>query len=385
MINSIAQISIPLFLKSLEDLLRRPTYDFFGDQDLLWAEAQNQSLEYVKNIIPDYKEYVERNGSAMVFLPILKSQIFNTSRVAVKSMITSSGTSGRPTQIPLDELSLKFRIKIMKKTYEAMGFSDVFDQAFCFLVEPTTTSENSSTSSVSSMAASVVTHKTLQTYKNCRAIHFMSRATAKGMELNIEPFGSLEKLDSLKPILILGYPSLIFHFIQILRNRGLSSLPLPKDSAIMTGGGWKSFIGKVNMDQSKFRKMASQFFVIPEVQIRDMFGLSESPIIFVQCEKFNFHVPSFCRASAIDPINLKADLMKNSQEGLLKIEAPFTTSFPLNSILTTDKVSFHIGCSCGRKSSYFIPLGRARVATFETCAMKIGQAFSTELQPGLKR
>ena len=104
----------------------------------------------------------------------------------------------------------------------------------------------------------------------------------------------------------------------------------------------------------------------------DMFGLSECPAVFVQCEKGKYHVPGWCWAQAADPESGRE--IPLGQEGLLRLTVPLTTSYPLLRILTTDRVVMQRGCSCGRAARFLQPRGRVSAARFETCAMKIGKA-----------
>jgi len=77
-----------------------------------------------------------------------------------------------------------------------------------------------------------------------------------------------------------------------------------------------------------------------------MFGLSECPAVFVQCERDRYHVPAWCWAQAIDPETGRE--MSDGQEGLLQLTTPLTTSYPLMRILTTDRAIVGRTCACGR-------------------------------------
>ena len=118
---------------------------------------------------------------------------------------------------------------------------------------------------------------------------------------------------------------------------------------------------------------ASRKGVLPPSGVRDMFGLSESPAVFVQCEQGSYHVPAFARARAVDPETGRE--VPAGDVGLLELTVPLTTSYPLLKILTTDKVVLRAGCSCGRPGPHLTPRGRATAARYETCAMQIGRSL----------
>jgi hypothetical protein len=175
-------------------------------------------------------------------------------------------------------------------------------------------------------------------------------------------------------VVLVGYPALIAAAMQMMAKVGRTSLPLPAGSRILTGGGWKSFLPGLTLDRDTFRAQASAFFGIPPTDVRDMYGLSECPAVFVECEHGHFHVPAWCRAEAIDPETNTA--VPDGTDGLLQLTCPLTTSYPLVKITTTDRVTMGRRCACGRASPFVTPKGRVTAARFETCAMKIGQAVA---------
>src|SRR5262249_43883542 len=138
------------------------------------------------------------------------------------------------------------------------------------------------------------------------------------------------------PVLLVGYPALMAAAVQGLSSAGVSAFPLPPGSCILTGGGWKSFLPGVNLDQAEFRQMVSRLFAVAPDAARDMYGLSECPAVFVQCERGSYHVPAWAWAQAIDPETNRE--VPDGEVGLLQLTTPLTTSYPLLKILTTDKV-----------------------------------------------
>ncbi|MCA9072641.1 MAG: hypothetical protein KDA84_27145, partial [Planctomycetaceae bacterium] len=176
------------------------------------------------------------------------------------------------------------------------------------------------------------------------------------------------------PVLCVGYPSLMVAAMETLKASGISSLPLPQGSLVLTGGGWKSFLPGVQIDQTEFRERASQFFALPDSAIRDMYGMAECPAVMVQCHAGGYHVPTLTFAQAIDPET--GEDVPEGETGLLQLTTPLTTCYPLLKLLTTDKVQIQRACPCGLPAPTIVPQGRAVAARYETCAMKIGTALS---------
>jgi hypothetical protein len=237
--------------------------------------------------------------------------------------------------------------------------------ALAFLMDPATTQ----------MAGSLVIDAVLRAVPGVRGVRYLAKLGPTGPQFaGNEAAEHLAKAAAAGPVVLVGYPALIAAAVQGLTQAGQSSLPLPAGSRILTGGGWKSFLPGVTLDQNEFRRLASGFFRVPPESIRDMYGLSECPAVFVQCERSRYHVPAWCWAQAIDPENGRE--VAPGDEGLLQLTTPLTTSYPLLRVLTTDKAIVGVGCDCGRPAPYVLPRGRVTAARFETCAMKIGRSVA---------
>jgi len=301
-----------------------------------------------------------------VFLPVLKSYRFALpSNLVIVKHLTSSGTTGQPSVIPLDEPSWHRRVRAMLAGYRAMDLLEGDLTALAFLMDPATTQ----------MAGSLVIDAVLRAVPQVRGVHYVARMGPSGPQfLHQEAAALLAGAVRQGPVVLVGYPALIAAAIEGLARAGKASLPLPPGSKILTGGGWKSFLPGVSLYQDEFRRRASAFFGVPRQAIRDMFGLSECPAVFVQCEHGRYHVPAWCWAQAIDPESGRE--VSLGQEGLLQLTTSLTTSYPLLRILTTDRVTLGRGCPCGRAARFLTPRGRVSVARFETCAMKTGRAVA---------
>jgi hypothetical protein len=301
-----------------------------------------------------------------LFLPVLKSWQFPLpADLAVTVRLTSSGTTGRPSETPLDADSWRRRVRAMLASYQALDLFAGDLHVLAFLMDPATTR----------MAGSLVIDGVLRAVREVRSLTYLARMGQAGPEFQpAQAAAALAEAAARGRVLLVGYPALIAAAIHGLTQVGHARLPLPDGSVILTGGGWKSFLPGVTLDQPQFRAQASAFFGLPPAAIRDMFGLSECPAVFVQCEAGHYHVPAWAWAQAIDP-ETGQDVPAGTV-GLLQLTVPLTTSYPLLKILTTDRVTLHEGCPCRRPAAFLVPCGRVTAARYETCAMKIGQAVS---------
>jgi len=346
-------------------LLEQPAFDAPPDAD--FAEATAYCVRVLQDRFPRYREFLYVRSSdpiPAIFLPILKSYPFALPPdMAITRTLTSSGTTGKPSLTPLDDRSWDYRVRAMRQSYAALGLLDGDATALCFLMDPTTTQ----------MAGSVVIDAVLRSVSQVKAVHYLARMTPSGPQFLAEEAPALfTQAIARGPVVLVGYPALITAMMDGMAKLGRTSLPLPGGSRILTGGGWKSFLPGLALDRSEFRTKAVEFFGISPDSIRDMYGLSECPAVFVECEYRSYHVPLWCRAEAVDPETMQPEL--DGRLGLLQLTCPLTLSYPLIKILTTDAAKIGRGCVCGRSAPFIIPKGRVTAARFETCAMKIGEA-----------
>lgn len=353
---------------------------FAADPDNRFFRASEICLEVLLRRFPAYTRFLDERGSGVprelsreslqtlpaIFLPVLKTRAFDLPRdVPIVVQLTSSGTTGKPSVTPLDEPSMKRRVQAMLASYRAAGIVSGSVEALAFLIDPSQTQ----------MAGSVVIDAVLKASPEVRSVRYLVRQGPAGIDFALkDAVTAIQEASARGPILLVGYPALMAAAMHGLATAGVSRLPLPQGSMVLTGGGWKSFLPGVPLERDDFQKCMAGFFGLAPGAIRDMFGLSECPAVFVQCSHGHYHVPAFAWAQAIDP-ETGCDVAVG-EIGLLQLTVPLTTSYPLLKILTTDKVTIQRGCPCGVAAPYLTPRGRTTAARFETCAMKVGRAVS---------
>jgi hypothetical protein len=365
----------------LDDLLAAPPFTAAPDEGRFLA-AVNGCLNVLCRRFPRYAAFLRERAAVplalpltalaeveaipAVFLPVLKTYPFALpDEVEVTVRLTSSGTTGNPSVTPLDAPSMARRVAAMTASYRGLGVFAGRMDVLAFLLDPATTQ----------MAGSLVIDATLRAAPEIRSVTYLARMGPKGPDFALaDAADAVAEAARRGPVLVVGYPALIGAAMQALTAAGRKTLPLPAGSCVLTGGGWKTFLPGVHLDRDEFQQRAAAFFTVPPQAVRDMFGLSECPAVFVQCGRGGYHVPSFALARAIDP-ETGAEVPRG-EVGLLQLTVPLTTSYPLLGILTTDKVAIERDCPCGLAAPVLVPRGRATAARFETCAMKIGRAVA---------
>ncbi len=349
-------------MSPIDRLLAAEPFDEAPEFEPAVAECR----DVLRRRFPRYAEFLDRRPGEFpaLFLPVLKSTPFAMpADVEISVKLTSSGTTGQPSETPLDAENWQRRVQAMRASYQGLDLFGISMHALAFLMDPATTR----------MAGSLVIDAVLRKMPNVVSITYLAKMGSAGPEFKgAEALASLKYAAAQGPVVLIGYPALMSAIMAGLMQAGQTRLPLPSGSCILTGGGWKSFLPGLPLDQAEFRTKASAFFAVPPTSIRDMFGLSECPAVFVQCREGRYHVPAWARAHAIDPETGRD--VPAGDTGILQLTVPLTTCYPLLKILTTDKASVEMGCGCGLRAPYLTPRGRLTAARFETCAMKIGAA-----------
>jgi hypothetical protein len=272
-------------LDPIDRLLQEPT--FAAAPTGTFVEAVASCLAVLVRRFPRYDDFLrqrcgldgiapmdlaEIDAMPGLFLPVLKGMRFDLpANLAVTAQLTSSGTTGQPSVVPQDEPSWQRRIAALLASYRGVGVLEGEFHVLAFLLDPATTR----------MAGSLVIDAALRSVEGVRSLRYLARQGAKGPDFDLPGAAvALGEAARQGPVLLLGYPALIVAAIHGLSRSGVSRLPLAAGSRVLTGGGWKSFLPGVSLDQDEFRRQVGGFFDLPASAVRDMFGLSESPAVF---------------------------------------------------------------------------------------------------------
>jgi phenylacetate-coenzyme A ligase PaaK-like adenylate-forming protein len=115
---------------------------------------------------------------------------------------------------------------------------------------------------------------------------------------------------------------------------------------VLTGGGWKNHKGEI-IGRQEFARFIERISGIPARNVRDLFGLSEHGVGYVDCEAGRLHVPVYAHAVTRDVYTL--ELQPPGRLGMLQLFSPILRTVPTLSLLTTDQVVLDDRpCACGR-------------------------------------
>lgn len=276
--------------------------------------------------------------------------------------LTSSGTGGQKSRIVLDEGSLR-RVKASaEKVYGALGMVDKGTPVnyLCMTYDPRQAKD----------LGTAFTDELLTSFTVRARVHYAIRRPPGGGPFRFDLEATLKALREMSetglPLRVLGFPAHVLFTLRAWRERGWADLRLGGTSWVMTGGGWKSHAGEA-IPKPEFRKLASSWLGIPSGNIRDLYGLVEHGIPYVECRLGRMHVPDYARVIVRDPFTLKP--LSYGRKGLLHLVTPYLSSFPSFSVLASDWGLKRRSCACGVPGETLELLGRAGTSPAKGCAI----------------
>jgi hypothetical protein len=278
-------------------------------------------------------------------------------RESLALVLTSSGTGGQKSRQFLDAESLANVKTLALAIHRALGMaSETAYNYLCFTYDP----------AVANDLGTAFTDELLTNFTGKREVYYAIQWDAAAGAFALNEAGVVETLRRYEasghPTRILGFPAFLFEVLTKYELR----LRLAPDSWLQTGGGWK---GKADREIPKreFRRFVAERLGIPEANQRDMFGMVEHGIPYVDCDRGNLHVPNYARVFVRSPHDLS--LRPRGERGLLHYLCSYNFSYPAPSLLTTD-YGLLGSCDCRLGGDALVLEGRAGVSKHKGCALK---------------
>lgn len=234
----------------------------------------------------------------------------------------SSGTSGQKSMIYLNQKSLDNVKKLAYNIHESLGITSSKKYNYlCFTYDP----------KVANDLGTAFTDELLTSFTDKAEVFYTFQHNGKDFYYNEE--ATVLKLREFEKssysTRILGFPAFLYSLIKKYNLK----LNLGEDSWVQTGGGWKGDADK-EIPKNEFRKIVSESLGVPEKNIRDLFGMVEHGIPYVDDEFGKLRIPNYARVFIRDPYSLKR--LPDGEIGLMQFVCSYNTSFPAMSLLTTD-------------------------------------------------
>lgn len=278
---------------------------------------------------------------------------YNKNYAPYELHLTSSGTGGQKSQNYLDADSLK-RVKTSAfNIYNELG---VVSQAecnyLCFTYDPY----------IAKDLGTAFTDELLTSFTPKNEVFYTFQWSKEKNDFVFDKEQTVAKLiefaNSELPLRILGFPAHLYFLI----NEYDLNLTLPSDSWLLTGGGWKGAENE-KIDRAEFKDFISKRLGIIKNNQRDLFGMVEHGIAYLEDETSRFRIPNYSRILIRDPYSLK--VLPPGEVGLIQFICTYNFSYPAMSVLSTDwgKVISDQG------HDYLEIIGRAGVKKHKGCAL----------------
>jgi hypothetical protein len=359
-------------MKPTDVLLESDPFDFSESSKKLFLDSfvENASHHYAKHVftrrlwdklgfhprqIQTEDDLVKIPGT-MVHL-FKEHELCSVPKQDLALVLTSSGTGGQKSQQFLDQRSLDNVKKLALTIHEALGMASATEYNYlCFTYDP----------KVANDLGTAFTDELLTNFTGKREVYYAIQWDEEKKDFALNEAGVVETLkrfaESGISTRILGFPALLFEVIE----KHNIQLNLGPDSWLQTGGGWKGKADK-EIPKKEFRKFIEERLGIPQKNQRDLFGMVEHGIPYVDCEEGNLHIPNYARVFVRSPHDLS--LKAKGERGLLHFLCSYNFSYPAPSLLTTDYG--RVGtCSCKIGGDILILEGRAGVSKHKGCALK---------------
>jgi len=303
-------------------------------------------------------------------IPYVMSDVFKRYFIQTKTgdmlrtELSSSGTSGRKSKISLDMQSGRRLLASIYHIYNAMGL--ISDKPANYLLMTYNPELDASLATTNSDV--VMTHLTRR-----KEIFYALDSDGRGQGPRFLKDEAVEKLkafvDDGAPVRMLGF---VHHACEVIKSYAekYGKAPFPKESYILTGGGWKGGANPYGPDFT-FHKFLAENTTIDMRNVRDLYTLNEHMVFYLECDRHNMHVPNVALACSRSPRDLRK--LADGDIGLLHLYSPIIESCPALSLLTTDYGYVGRSCPCRLGGPYLKVTGRAGVTKKTTCAFTADQ------------
>lgn len=354
------------------ELLRLDSiYESSHDRDALFVDAVRENTQWHFDRNHAYRAFCEHRG----FLPqrdleriedldrlpplaadVLKVFDLVTLRHVSFFTVTSSGTGGRRTTIPLDLETVLRMWRMGEATFDADRLRSEEPVDYVVLApDPGASPDHGNAQFFHALTDAAPVRE---------IVYGLVPDDRGGFRLDVErAAGQLTRCATAgRPVRVLGLPALL---VTLAERFAGGPITLPEQSLVLTGAGWKK-AADVALPKSDVRRLLAEVWGVPATRVRDLYGMTEHAVHYLECREHRFHAPVFARARVVDP--LSGAQVPDGTEGVLHLINPGFTTLPVHSLLTADVGRACGRCSCGRMTPSFEIMRRGGTSRFRGCA-----------------
>ena len=367
-------------MSNIDDLINCDPFDYNTKTNKLFIKALNEAVVHNFDNCPQYKNYLEyckfspviKKEEDITKLPPIHVNVYkeydlkSTSDDKIVLTLTSSGTTGKKSKIFLDKISLNRVKKIAKNVYNALGMVNEKELVnyCCFTYDP----------HVANDLGTAFTDELLSSFTQKKSVYYTFQYNLKTGEFAVDLDKVVRILQGFEkdglPVRLVGFPAFIYEVLEYYKNKYKKRFKFNPDSFVMTGGGWKKQEDK-KVGRDYFVNYIHEMTSIPYENMRDLFGMVEHGVPYVECKHGNMHVPVYSKVFIKDPKTLKN--LSFGQPGLANFVTPYLHSYPAVSILVNDFATLEPSCECGLGGNVLKIIGRAGISKHAGCALHAEQ------------
>jgi long-chain-fatty-acid---luciferin-component ligase len=336
-----------------------------------------ESLAYHLEHCPAYRSYYERSGAPgdigrldhIDRVPLVSTRLFKLAELcsvresAVERWYRSSGTTGMPSRVPRDRISLE---RMVGSVNSSVGLIGTWNEENVAVVNLGPGREH-----IHDVWFEYVVGLLEAKYRSCSVVPSDENALNRIVGLLRDLLGSFEH------VAVVGPPFYALSLCEHLEAHG-QTLAGGDQLTVITAGGWKRSADRA-IEKVSFRERLRRSLGLTGVrQVRDAFNQVELNTVFFECEAHQKHVPPWVWAEARDPHTLRP--MPAGTPGMMSYLDASCTAFPCF-LLTEDVGAVQRGrCECGREGTRVDIRRRLESRAAKGCALRIGQIHDARQQ-----
>ncbi len=359
----------------VDKLLEKPAFEL-GQKEKgpLFFEAMKESLKLHYGNCPEFRKFVDGQGidvekiGKVEDIPYLPVSIFKEVELVtgpkenIKTKILSSATtSGKPSQIPLDEVTSKRQQIALKNIMSSF----LGKERMAFIVLDARETAQKSGDETSSRASAI---RGMMPF--AKSMHFVLNE-----KLEFEPKlleEAVEKIGQGEKICFFGFTWLIYKTLLAIKEDGKrefeeATAKLGKERKVLHIGGWKK-LKDIAVEKKQFNEEVGEFFEAEKGKVIDFYGMTEQlGTVYPDCGEGHKHLPLYSEIIIRDGQTFES--LGIGKPGLIQLLTPLPNSYPGISVLTEDvgEIQGVDDCPCGRKGKYFEFRKRVEKAPLKGC------------------
>ncbi|MBJ2347498.1 MULTISPECIES: acyl-protein synthase [Pseudomonas] len=341
----------------------------------LFDKAMAEISLFHSHHTPGYEHWLNANGLSVddlehladwsrlppIYASYFKQRMLLSPTAEGALELTSSGTSGQKSRMRYDERSMAAAQGMVANIFEHYDWStpDAPCNYLLFSHEP----------EAANRLGTAYTDQFLCRFAPANRVAYALRRTGKGHEFDV--FGVISALQSFAeeglPVRIFGFPALLWHVLERMRETGMQDLRLAPGSLVFLGGGWKKQAAEEIPRQLVYARITRQLGIEPQ-RCRDGYGAVEHAVPYIECARHRFHVPVYSKVFVRHPSDFSVQPF--GEPGLLSFVSPYISSSPAHAVVMSDLATLHpANCECGLQTQWFELHGRAGTRASRSCAM----------------